>query len=109
MCCVQIVATDSLEGRLYLGTSSGHVFVCDMVGGAVHHSGHDGDHDTAIAGMAASVYLQHFVTCSRDGYIKVRRQTLTDTDVPAVAAMCVVVGHRLANTLLHDTYLLWLG
>ncbi|KAG2494055.1 hypothetical protein HYH03_007699 [Edaphochlamys debaryana] len=60
-----------LEGRAIAGTVSGSVHVVELASGASNSASVTVDHLDAITGVAASVWLQHMITGSRDSHIKV--------------------------------------
>ncbi|GFH22933.1 uncharacterized protein HaLaN_20471 [Haematococcus lacustris] len=55
---------------LVLGTSSGSVHSVDLSLGRAVASTSTSDHMDSVTGLAASHYLQHFVTCSKDSSVK---------------------------------------
>lgn len=90
---LQFLCGHILEGRLLLGNASGRRYMLDLatgkpvtappvaaaaigrVGGTVTVAAAaavgSSDHDGPVMCISASVYLQHYVTASQDGYVKV--------------------------------------
>ncbi|MEW5315346.1 MAG: hypothetical protein WDW38_006784 [Sanguina aurantia] len=68
----QVCKLEMLEGRVLVGTVGGSVHVVDAAKGRSSSSSlSNGDHLDAVTGISPSVYLQHFVTSSRDSHVKV--------------------------------------
>ena len=68
----QITKLETLEGRAIIGTASGSVHLVDMSSGRSVSTSVSSDHMDAVTGIGPSVYLQHFVSCGKDSFIKVR-------------------------------------
>ncbi|GAX84070.1 hypothetical protein CEUSTIGMA_g11494.t1 [Chlamydomonas eustigma] len=67
----QVTRVELLEGRAIIGSASGSILLLDMPTGRTVMSSSSTDHLDRIAGIGASVHLQHCVTSSRDRNVKV--------------------------------------
>jgi hypothetical protein len=83
---LQLLCGHIMDGVLLLGSSCGRCHMLNLDTGksvsaaAASHaaaasnsnsSSSSGDHDGPVTCISGNSYLQHFVTCSRDGYVKV--------------------------------------
>jgi WD40 repeat protein len=110
---LQLLCGHIMDGVLLLGSSCGR---CHMINlqtgrsvsaaaaaaaqnatgllgaGGSSSSGSSGDHDGPVTCISGNSYLQHFVTCSRDGYVKV-------SSWPAVQLLCTLASmcHALTS------------
>jgi hypothetical protein len=99
-----LTSLDLLNGTALLGYSSGTVRLLDLTKGLVgrpgtsqgEESGSEGrGHTTRVVSVAASPYLQHFVTCSVDGMVKVGCYAVVFHQAPPalhgvlLAALCI--------------------
>lgn len=88
---LQFLCGHILEGRLLLGSACGRCYMLDLatgrpvappaaaVGAAMQPAAVAGgsDHDGAVMCVSGSCYLQHYVTASQDGYVKVSSGSLS--------------------------------
>ena len=75
-CCTcrfteRLVHLESMGAMVVLGGSGGGVHLVNLDSGDLVASPKLEDHDGPVTGLSAHITLQHFISCSTDGMIKV--------------------------------------